>query len=72
MYFKASLFYHRIRKLSSNLTYTFKKKKKKNIVYIRKKTHTHIFLLRPKNQKEKRKKIQYYMITIYQQKGFKI
>ena len=70
MYFKASLFYHRIRKLSSNLTYTLKKKKK-NIVYIRKK-NTHKFLLRPKNQKEKEKKIQYYMITIYQQKGFKI
>ena len=71
MYFKASLFYHRIRKLSSNLTYTLKKKKK-HCIYKEKKTHTHIFLLRPKNQKEKRKKIQYYMITIYHQKGFKI
>ena len=71
MYFKASLFYHRIRKLSSNLTYTLKKKKKKHCIYKEKK-HTHKFLLRPKNQKEKEKKIQYYMITIYQQKGFKI
>ena len=54
MYFKASLFYHRIRKLSSNLTYTLKKKKKKHCIYKEKK-HTQI-LTKAQKPKRKRKK----------------
>lgn len=52
MYFKASLFYRRLRKLISNLTNT--KKKKNHFIYKEKKnTHTHILT---KAQKLKRKK----------------